>query len=283
MKLYKLTTDDGELLLRIGRLKPFFKRWFGSHGFVNQLAVYKALQPQHFRHLKVPELKACDDRKFLLVSYVSGEAGKYPLSQGDQKKLIKSVFEFHQKGVGKTLPWQHALMALVVAWRKNVRSRSIVNLFKIWPRIGTWGVAKGMELIRNMPRLKEPLLIHRDFKPRNVIYSNKGDFCLIDFELARVQEFGLSIDGVEFGFDSDNFSFDKEFLRNYLLKAEKTYADLCPDAIADLRGTLLWRLLNYYYSSSPPRHKREEALSFVKSCLLDDHQFEAWVDDLLKS
>ena len=282
-RLYHIRSYQGEYILRAGKLKPFYKKWTGSTGFVVQLAAYKAFSRQNLQHFKVPQLIHHKGWHFMLIEFLQQAKSYYPDKSTEQNALIRAVAELQILPLKLKIPVHHKFISGIISWRKNIRSRAAFNLCRLYTKLGRKNFTKGLQILKKMPRLKKPVWVHRDLNVPNVLFDQDGPVTLIDFEQLRKQHFGIMTDGVEYSLDPAEVTFDKVFLGRFFQKITEYNRDICADLYADLRGVLLWRMLNISRSSSAKEETRTRALSFIKDHLLDDQKYRKWLEELENS
>lgn len=141
-------------------------------------------------------LRDAEEKRFLLKTDTAGRrdlAGEFELLQRFPPELVGKVPEatdyFEEEGV----------RYLIRTWLPGHSLSQIQEKKGVSPPERCVQVGEALCLLLEQIHGMEPPVIHRDIKPENIILSSSGEYCLIDFDIAREYKSGQRADTVFMG------------------------------------------------------------------------------------
>lgn len=275
--LYRLEASEGSFVLKLSTPRP--RRFQGLHErqarqeIRHQAKVYRALGEASYRYLRFPRLVDSDGSSYLLLEYIDTiPHGEHDLPRDT---LLRSLLEF-QTATG-SVPDPFFPNA---ARSPGVRlSRRL--LFRLRKKMGVACVYRAFAVMRHCYRrqqaLPRKLTRHNDFHYNNLLLASDGTLFLNDFEYVSRDGRWVLGDIINYAVGTNYQHVELDLIRNYheLLRAETGF-DL--DLHAQLRFGLLSRVGDLILSRGAPRHVVSGYRNFFETVLLDDRQFEKWLD-----
>lgn len=275
--LYHLEASEGRFVLKLstprpGRFQGLSERQ-ARHEIAHQAKVYGALDQGSYRYLRFPRLVATDGSSYLLLEYIETRPhGEHDLPR---ETLLHSLLEF-QTATGRVPDPMFPNAARSPGVRLSRRL-----LFRLREKLGNASVYRAFQIMRScyarQPELPRKLARHNDFHYNNLLLSSDGTLYLNDFEYVSRDGRWVMGDIVNYAVGTGYQHVEVDLIRSYYeLLAAETGFDL--DLHAQVRFGLLSRVGDLILSKVAPGNVVKGYRDFFETVLLDDRQFEEWLD-----